>query len=125
MKVAVVGRRSFKDGMLFERTMKWFRVAEIATQIISGGADGADTLAAEWARQHGLPLREILPDYKKYSATPKFAPIARNMDIVHEADLVIAFWDGIKAKGTWNAIELALEKNKQLIIVPFSHKVAE
>lgn len=119
MKVAIVGRRTFTDDVLFERTMKWLRVQELATLVISGGAEGADTLAKEWAQQHGVPLKEILPDYKKYSGNPKFAPIARNMDIVLAADMVIAFWDGVPEKGTWNVIQLALEKCKQLIIIPF------
>jgi len=123
MKVAIVGRRQFKDSVLLERTLKWLRIQELATEIISGGAEGADTLAAEWARQHGVSLREIKPDYTKYAGNPKFAPIARNMDIVHEADLVIAFWDGVREKGTWNVIQLALEKSKQLVIIPFSPKV--
>lgn len=90
MKVAIIGSRGISDFAL--DTL----VPPEATEILSGGARGVDTLARTWAESHGLPCREFLPDYLRYG---RGAPLKRNADIVREADLVIAIWDG-KSSGT-------------------------
>ena len=90
MKVAIIGSRGISDFAL--DTL----VPPEATEILSGGARGVDTLARIWAEAHGLPCREFLPDYLRYG---RGAPLKRNADIVREADLVLAIWDG-KSSGT-------------------------
>ena len=53
------------------------------------------------ALQHGLKLTEYLPEYERYG---KAAPLKRNITIIENADLVLAFWDGA-SKGTKNVID--------------------
>lgn len=54
-------------------------------EIVSEGARGADTLAAEPANNRGIRLTEFLPDYVTYG---KAAPIVRNRQIINYADAV-------------------------------------
>ena len=86
MKVAVIGSRGLKVEKL-ERFLP-----EETTEIISGGAKGIDTCAREYALANGLKLTEFLPDYSRYG---RAAPLKRNITIIENADLVLAFWDGI------------------------------
>jgi hypothetical protein len=106
MKLAVVGSRTFNDYSLLERTL--LRVRTPITEIVSGGARGADSLAARWAHVHGVPLKEFLPDWKKYG---KSAGFRRNREIIEYADAMLAFWDGI-SRGTKHDIDLAIELGK-------------
>ena len=90
MKVAIIGSRSITEVDLDDL------VPIEATEIITGGARGVDTLARAWAASRGLSCREILPDYARYH---RGAPLRRNEEIVREADLIIAIWDG-ESSGT-------------------------
>ena len=73
MKVAVVGSRNLSVRDLGDY------LPSGTTEIISGGARGVDTSAREYANAHGIPLTEILPDYKKYAG--RIAPLKRNIEI--------------------------------------------
>lgn len=74
--------------------------------LVSGGAVGVDTLAEEYARQHGLPIRVIRPNYALYG---RKAPLVRNRQIVEFSDLVIALWDG-SSTGTVYTVNYAQER---------------
>lgn len=95
MRVAIIGSRTVTI-----ENLEVF-LPPNTTEILSGGAIGVDTCAAIYAKTHGLPLCEYLPDYASFG---KSAPLHRNIRIVEQADLVIAFWDG-KSGGTRFTIE--------------------
>lgn len=78
-------------------------IPEDATVILSGGAKGVDTLAEEYADRHGLKKMILLPDYELFG---KGAPLIRDRQIVDNADLVVAIWDG-NSPGTRYTIEYA------------------
>ncbi len=102
MKVAVIGSRD----LLLSDLSKY--LPSDVEEIVSGGARGIDSCAARYAKEHGLKLKEFLPDYEKYG---KKAPLLRNLEIIDYADLVLAFWDG-KSRGTWFVIENCKKKGK-------------
>lgn len=106
MKVAVIGSRGLKVDNLGEYLPKR------TTEIISGGAKGVDACAREYAISHNIKLTEILPEYEKYG---KSAPLKRNMTIIENADIVLAFWDG-KSNGTRFVIEKCREMGKEIKI---------
>lgn len=99
--VAVIGSRSITDADLAKY------IPEDAASLVSGGAEGVDTLAEAYARSHGIPIRIIRPNYELYG---KHAPILRDKQIVECADLVIAVWDGVSA-GTAFTVDYAHERN--------------
>lgn len=113
MSLAVVGSRTFSSyDLLKQRLDQEFATNPFHT-IVSGGADGADSLAARYAKQNNINLVELRPDYSK----GRYAPLLRNTDIVNASDRVIAFWDG-KSPGTNDTIKKTRRANKPLIIVP-------
>lgn len=91
--------------------IKIFDLSEIS-QIISGGAKGADTLAEKFAIENEIPIKKHLPDWDLYG---KRAGFIRNKLIIDDANIVMAFWNG-KSKGTQHSINLAEEQNKLHIV---------
>jgi hypothetical protein len=95
VRVAVIGSRGLSVPDLGRY------LPEGTTEIVSGGARGVDASAAQYAREHGLKLTEFLPEYERYG---RGAPLRRNITIIENADLVLAFWDGV-SRGTRFVIE--------------------
>ena len=114
MKLAIVGGRDFNDyGKLAATIQNHFYLVQI-TEIISGGANGADSLAEKYARQYqNIKYVEFLPDWKNEG---KVAGFNRNQKIVNECDMVLAFWDGV-SRGTKDTIEKAKKAHKPTFIV--------
>ena len=112
MKIGVVGSRDFDD---YKKLEKELNKIEGITEIVSGGAKGADTLAREFAEKNDIKLTEFKPDYEQYG---RGAPIRRNKKIVEYSDQIIAFWDG-ESRGTKNTIDIAEKQDKPIIIIRF------
>ena len=106
MKIAIVGSRNVVIGDLD-------RYISDADEIVSGGAKGVDSCAADYARRNGIKLTEFVPNYQRYG---RAAPIVRNQEIVNYADEVLAFWDG-KSKGTLSVINYAKKVGKKCSII--------
>jgi hypothetical protein len=111
MKVAVIGSRSFNDYELLRQTLSKLEI----TLVVSGGAKGADSLGEEYANANKIPTKIFLPDWDKYG---KSAGMLRNSDIINEAEIVVAFWDG-ESKGCKDAIAKANKLNKKVLIISF------
>ncbi|MGM0460969.1 MAG: DUF2493 domain-containing protein [Fibrobacterota bacterium] len=109
MKVAVIGSRSFSSYDILCRELDTMNI----TEIVSGGAKGADTLAERYAAEKSIPVKKFLPDWKKHD---KGAGIQRNKKIVDYADRVIAFWDG-RSRGTQSGIDFARKAGKDLRVI--------
>ena len=116
MRIAVVGSRSIKSIDLDQ-----YLADEHPSEIISGGAIGIDTLAAQWAKERGIPTTVFLPDYRRYGSR---APLVRNEQIVKAADKVIALWDG-KSTGTMHTVKTARQNDKPVVLHNLSSKSAE
>lgn len=107
MKVAVIGSRNIVVDNI------GLYLPGGVTEIISGGAKGVDTCAADYAKAQGIPLLLFLPQYKLYG---RAAPFIRNRAIVDEADMVLAFWDG-KSSGTKYTMDYARKLGKKVVLV--------
>lgn len=110
MKIAIVGSRGYPEP---EEVLRYVSLIGECHTIVSGGARGVDSWAAEAARERGLEVVEYPAKWHLYGRSAGFR---RNQDIVRDADLVVAFWDG-KSKGTKHTIDLALKANKQVRVV--------
>lgn len=113
MKTAVVGGRDFNDAKLLFHTLD--NLAPTPSEIISGGARGADSWAASWAKSRGVRLVVHKPDWERYG---KAAGFQRNKLIVLGAERVVAFWDG-RSKGTAHTISAATAARLPLLVVPY------
>ena len=104
MKIAIIGSRSIN----IDEIGKY--LPENISEIVSGGAKGVDTAARNYAIENKIPLKEFLPDYKRYG---RGAPLKRNLEIVKYADMVIAFWDG-RSRGTKFVIDNSEKMGKPI-----------
>lgn len=120
MKVAIVGTRfdaDHPDYMRVKVDVTAF-VANLAedTIVVSGGAQGPDTWAVQAARLARLPdpivIRPAWMVNDKYDPTAGFK---RNSQIVEQADVVVAFWDG-KSNGTRDTVNKAHNADKLLVV---------
>lgn len=110
MKVAVIGSR----GLTVSNLEKF--LPEGVTEIVSGGARGVDTCAANYATENNIPVRIFKPDYERYGG--KAAPLRRNIQIIEYSDLVLAFWDG-KSRGTKFVIDNCRKLGKKVeVFIP-------
>lgn len=110
MKLAIIGSRELKIDNLEKH------LPENISEIVSGGAKGIDTVAADYAKHHNIPLTEFLPDYERYK---RGAPLKRNAEIAKYADEAIAFWNG-SSKGTMYTVELFKKLGKKVTVIQIS-----
>jgi len=101
MKVAVIGSRSLKIPNLQNY------VPKETTLIISGGCEGVDACARDFALEHNIRLLEFLPEGEADDHT---LLLKRILAIIESAELVLAFWDG-KSRGTAIAMQQCILKN--------------
>ncbi len=107
MKLAVIGSRGITELDLEKY------ISNEVTRIITGGARGVDTCAARYAQARGIPLTEFHPDYRRYG---RGAPLKRNLQIIENADMVLAFWDG-SSRGTRFVIEICRERKIPIQVI--------
>lgn len=112
MKLAIVGSRTFTDYMFLESTIMT-RINKNVTEIVSGGAPGADSLAEDFAKKFRLKMKVFPADWKGLG---KKAGYLRNISIIEYSDIVIAFWDFV-SPGTKSSIDLAYKMHKELHII--------
>mgnify|MGYP001559716292 CR=1 FL=1 len=113
MKVAVVGSRNFSHPALVAQVIQRIAQTHPGTEILSGGARGVDTWAAEAARVAGLPVTVFPADWNRYG---RGAGMFRNSQIVEAADVILAFWDGV-SRGTQDTIRKAREAGKKVRVI--------
>ena len=107
MKLLIVGSRSITDFDLAP-----YVSAEVDT-ILTGGADGIDRLAEQYADAHRLSKYILRPCYRIYG---RAAPLKRNEQLVDIADAVLGIWDG-RSKGTEYTHNYAKKKNRPVTLV--------
>lgn len=107
MKLLIVGSRSIKN---FDLTP---HIPPDVDTIISGGAEGVDTLAEQYADAHRLSKYIIRPRYDLYG---RAAPVKRNEQMVDIADAVLVIWDGA-SKGSQHTFSYAQKHAKSCIVI--------
>ncbi len=103
MRVLVCGGRKFNDWTMLTEHLDVMHAANPFTVVIHGDAQGADTLAKEWAISRGV---KHLPFPAKWTQYGDAAGPIRNTQMLVEGhpDKVIAFPGG---SGTANMVEQA------------------
>lgn len=106
MKVIIAGGRHFNDMRVLAEAVK--QCGWEITEVVSGGATGADRLGEYWANANNVPIRKFHADWKRWAS---FAGPKRNRQMAEYADALIALPGG---KGTANMIEEATKRGLQM-----------
>jgi predicted Rossmann-fold nucleotide-binding protein len=111
-RVLVCGGRDYADRAAVYASLDSLHAEHGFTLLIAGGARGADTLAAQWAQDRGIPTQVYMAEWE--SLGRKAGPI-RNLRMLEEGkpDLVVAFPGG---KGTANMVAQARAASVRVFI---------
>lgn len=80
--------------------------AEEVTEVVCGGAKGADQHGRLWASVRQIPVKLFTPDWNAYG---KSAGPIRNRQMADYGQALVAIWDG-ESRGTKNMIEEAQKR---------------
>jgi hypothetical protein len=111
MKALVCGGRLYDNKFAVYRTMDMLHAENAVTELICGGAKGADSLGYDWAHENKIPTRVFFADWAKDGRSA--GPI-RNLKMLNigKPDVVVAFPGG---KGTAHMVKIALTAGIRVI----------
>ena len=112
LRIAVVGNRTGWDEKYVKSKLKSFFLE--ADEIISGGAEGVDTFAQNFAKENGFKITIFYPNPKVPSPQRYYA---RNQDIVDYSDMLIAFQNNPHRSGTQSSINRAKKRGIPTVVV--------
>ena len=132
LRVIVAGGRDFTNINVMATVLNNLQdidhVIEIEKLIlICGMARGADLTAYKLFKEAGLPVEAYpadwknleVPDavikYNRHGAYNATAGYTRNIEMAHNADMLIAFWDG-SSSGTKHMITTARKHNLKVLV---------
>jgi YspA, cpYpsA-related SLOG family len=111
MKTIIAGPRDFTnyDALTAAITGSGFEI----TEVVSGGAEGVDSMGERWAREHGVPCRTF---HAQWKALGRAAGPIRNGRMAEYADALIAVRKG-DSPGTRDMIARASRKGLKVCVV--------
>ncbi len=112
MKLVVAVSRSIDDYDSVDAAIKQYLDSIRDLEIVHGGADGVDTLAAQFADVYALETTVFEPNWDEYG---KAAGPIRNEEMAKYGDALVAVWDG-GSNGTRSMIEKALDEGIEVYV---------
>lgn len=115
-KLIVAGSRSFCNYAVVKDKVDHLlsnRVLNHQIEIVSGGAQGPDTLGRAYAIEQGYRVSLMLADWE---VEGKSAGMRRNERMADYADAAVVFWDG-KSVGSKHMIDEMKRRNKPVRVV--------
>lgn len=109
MKLVISGGRNYKFTNDDIRLLDIMVVLHNITEIVSGGASGADAEAKKYALKHNIKFTEFRADWRKFG---RAAGSLRNRDMALYADAVLLFPGG---KGTASMYSFAVEHGCKIL----------
>jgi hypothetical protein len=111
MKLIIAGSRTFTNYQRLCQTLALER--HRITQVITGGAKGADQLGYCWAWKHQVKHQLFRADWERFG---KSAGVRRNYQMAQAGDVLIAFWDG-QSPGTAHMVQCMRQLGKLVVII--------
>ena len=111
MRLIIAGSRTFSDYQRLCQVLAPDR--HRITQVITGGARGADRLGFRWALKHHVRSRCFAAAWERFG---KSAGIRRNQQMAQAGDVLIAFWDG-RSPGTRHMISCMQQLGKPVVVI--------
>ena len=110
LRVAVTGGRDFSNKHVVWETLDYIHNERGISELVHGGARGADTIAGEWAKHRGVKVSVFLPEWDKLG---KRAGIVRNQVMLDQSpDVVVAYPGG---RGTGHMVSSAKRQGFKVI----------
>jgi hypothetical protein len=110
MKIIVCGGRHFRDERRVYAVLDRLHLQEGISEVIEGGATGADALGREWAEHRGVPRTVVTADWETLGLD---AGRIRNRKMLRtKPDAVVAFPGG---RGTAHMVRIATEAGARVI----------
>jgi len=116
MKLIIAGSRDFNNKKLLFSKVDEIKNSLNISEIVSGTANGADTLGEQYAQENNLKCTEFPADWNLYG---KGAGHIRNKNMAEYSDYCIVFWNGY-SKGTKNMIQTMKKLNKPVITINYN-----
>ena len=117
MNVGIIGSRSFSDYQLCHDSILDVISPRDIEAIVSGGAQGADSIGVDFAKEYNIPTQIFYPDWQKHG---KGAGFIRNTRIVNHSNFIVAFWDG-QSRGTQDTMQKARKKEVPVWVVCYGN----
>ena len=111
MTLIIAGSRTFTDYQLLCQTLAPER--QHITQVLTGGARGADQLGYRWAWKHAIRHQLFRADWERFG---KSAGVRRNFQMAQAGDMLLAFWDG-RSAGTRHLISCMQQLGKPVVVI--------
>ena len=113
MKLLITGSRKCVDSdyIKFEDFLNKLLIEKDLeiTEMIHGGAKGADQFADRWAKARLIPVKVFRPNYDQYGNR---APLVRNDTMVELCDVCVAIFKMEQTGGTMYTARAANARNK-------------
>lgn len=103
VRTIIAGSRTIVNPAVLHAALTACPWSTTITEVVSGCADGVDTLGEQWAKRKMIPIKRFPADWRTYG---KAAGPRRNETMARYADALIAVWDG-QSRGTHDMIERA------------------
>lgn len=105
MKVAIIGSRTVKSSkVIINKILE--ELPNGCSEIVSGGAEGVDQIAEQFAKDKGIKFTEISSG----------DPLEKSQKLADYADYLLAFWD-CASKGTAVIISTFTKVSKHVKII--------
>ncbi len=118
MRLIIAGDRRFEDYQLAESWINDVSMMWAFSEIVSGGARGADKLGERYAEDNGVALKVFLADW---AGGGKSAGFHRNREMAEYGNALLAF-KAFDSRGTKNMIEEMLSRQKPVVVIPIQIK---
>jgi hypothetical protein len=103
LKCIIAGSRSITSYQTVKAAIESCPWLDEVTEVVTGGAQGVDLLADEWARYNKKNRVIFLANWEGHG---RAAGVLRNARMATHADACIVIWDG-KSPGSRNMLETA------------------
>ena len=111
MKLVIAGSCTFTDYQLLCQVLAPDR--HRITQVLTGGARGADALGKRWAWSKQVPWKGFKADWERFG---KAAGVRRNHQLAQAGDVLVAFRDG-PSPGTAHLIQCMRALGKPVVVI--------
>ena len=115
MRLITAGSRNFLDYARFmsEIDMALTVYPDASIEVVSGCAQGPDSMGIRYAFERQLKVKKFRPDWKLHGRSAGFL---RNAEMAEYGTHLIAFWDG-QSRGTRHMLKVADKQGLPTLVI--------